>query len=58
MDIEALSKANERDLARHVDPERVRLRLGVYRYDLASQPHGMRCIVEAIYSQLLRAQSR
>jgi len=56
MDFEPWSKANERDLARHVDAERVKLRLGVNRYDLSSQPDGIRRIVEAIYNELLGAQ--
>src|SRR5271165_3839297 len=58
MGFEAWSKANERDLARYVDPERVQLRLGVNRYDLARQPDGIRRIVEAIYDGLLGAHIR
>jgi len=58
MAIEPWSKANERGLARYVDPERVKLRLGVSRYDLARQPDGVRRIVEAIYDGLLGAHIR
>jgi hypothetical protein len=52
------SKANERDLARHVDSEKVKLRLRVNRHDLATQGDGIRRIVEAIYNELVGAQIR
>jgi hypothetical protein len=49
------SKANERDLAKFVNKDSVKLldRLGVHRFDLSHDPGGRRKLVKAIYDALV-----